>query len=467
MDTTIASLKQAIQLATSVPASRQVLSSQGKEMHGSETLRDHNLTPSSSIQLTIKLITEMIQFLVRSPDGSSITMLDSIDATGGQLKARLEGKTGILAAQQTLKHTEEILDLTTLREISLPSMGTIHMSLRLTGGAEKERAPKPTQSQKMDTEMVQFFVQNLNGSSLTMCESYDTTGGQLKARVKIRTGIPAAQQRLTYTSDIQDLTTLREISLPENGTIRISLRLFGGMDTTATTRQIRGNTIYARDIGISVTHTSQGYEITDIAPNSPADKKKQISRGLLLIKIGDSFNNLRNLDSAREALNEIPNTHVQLSLKTKLNPRLFYVSLVRQQSHPSDPTIDADGESPRSPSHVPIPKRPRQIQSPYDTSPPITNPAQRPERESQPPPQDQAYTRALLDSIHSLSGGQPKNGYISQRQLAGKFYQELSHIGTEAEIKQHLQQKYGEWGFFPLPQSLHPPKRRTTTGVER
>jgi WD40 repeat protein len=447
-DTTIAFLKQAIQRATGVSTSRQVLSSQGKEMHGSEMLRDHNLTPSSSIELTIKLITEMIQFLVRTPDGSFITMLDSIDTTGGQLKARLEGKTGILAAQQILTHTEEIPDSTTLREITLPPMGTIYMSLRLTGGAEKERALTPTQPQKMDTEMVQFFVQNLNGSSLTMREPYDTTGGQLKGRVQIRTGIPAAQLRLTYTGDIQDPNTLREISLPNNGTIRISLRMLGGMENAATTRQIRGDTIYARDIGIAVTQTPQGYEITNITPNSPADKEKQISQGHLLIKIDDSFSNLRNLDRAREALNGIPNTQVLLSLKTKLNPKLFHVSLVRQQNHPSGPTIDADGESPGSPSHASIPKRARQIKSPYDTSSPITNPAQRPETVPQPPSQDQAYTRALLDSIHSLSEGQSKNRFILQRQLARKFYQELSHIGTGAEIKQHLQQQYGVWGAF-------------------
>jgi hypothetical protein len=275
LDTTIVSLKQEIQTKIGVPASRQVLSSQGQEMHGLETLQDHNFTPGSTIDLTIKQITEEILFFVTTPDGSSITMTDSIDATGGQLKARLEGKTGVLASQQILTYIEEIQDLTTLRGISLPAKGTIHMSLRLTGGADKERAPTPTQPQKMDAEMVQFFVQNLNGSSLTMCESYDTTGGQLKARVQIRTGIPAAQQRLTYNSDIQDLATLREISLLEKGTIRISLRLFGGMETTAKTRQIQGDTIYARDIGISVTRTLQGYEITDITPDSPADKKRK------------------------------------------------------------------------------------------------------------------------------------------------------------------------------------------------
>jgi hypothetical protein len=61
-------------------------------------------------------ITETIQFSVSTPDGSSITMFDSIDATGAQLKARLEVKTGVLAAQQILTYTEEIQDSTTLRK---------------------------------------------------------------------------------------------------------------------------------------------------------------------------------------------------------------------------------------------------------------------------------------------------------------------------------------------------------------
>ena len=446
-DTTIASLKQAIQRATGVPASRQVLSSQGKEMHGSETLRDHKLTPSSSIVLTMKLVKEMIQFFVSTPDGKSITLLDSIDATGGQLKARLEAKIGIPAAQQILTYTEEIQDSTTLREISLPAKGTIYMSLRLIGGPEKERTPTLTQPQRKDAEMVQFFVQNLNGSSLTMREPYETTGGQLKARLQIRTGIPAAQQRLTYASVIQDLATLREVSLTENGTIRISLRLAGGMED-ATKRQITYNSIYARSIGISVTHTPQGFEITDIAEDSPADKEARIRRGLLLVKIGDSLGNLRDLDSAGEALSGTPNTPVKLVLKTKLNIRPFEVSLVRQQGHLSGLTVNAGGESPRSPLHLPRSKRVDQSKSPVDTSPSPANPAQRPEEESQLPSRDQAYTRALLDSIQILTRGQSKNGYVLQRQLAKQFYQKLSTTGTGTEIKQRLQQKYGVEGAF-------------------
>jgi hypothetical protein len=321
-------------------------------MYGPETLRDHNFTPNSSIDLTIKLVTEMIQFSVRDLDGSSITMFDSIDTTGGQLKARLEVKTGILAAQQILTYTKEIQDSTTLREISLPDKGTIHMSLRLTGGMVKEntskqfgcdstyihspgtpvprtpqgygsnlpptpppRTPTSTQPQETDPETLQFFVQTFNGNSLTMRESHDTTGGQLKARLQVRTGIPAAQMRLTYTKNIQDLATLREISLQKNGTIRISLHLLGGMENAAATRQIRCDSIYVRSLGISLTHTPQGYEITGIAPDSPADREERMSRGLFLLKIGNSFDNLLDLNSAEKALNGISNTPVMLQSK--------------------------------------------------------------------------------------------------------------------------------------------------------
>jgi hypothetical protein len=284
-DTTIAFLKQAILTAKGAPTSRQVLSFQGKFMHGSGTLRDLNFTSNSNIDLTIKPATEIIQFFVTTLNGSPITMFDSLDTTGGQLKARLETKTGIPAAQQILIYTKEIQDLATLREISLPVKGIIHMSLLLPGGMKKAadmptppkstlvtedapentalnllskplpRAPTPAQPQTTDTEMIQFFVQTLNGSSLTMRESRDTTGGELKARVQVRTGIPVNQQRLTYIKDIQDIATRREISLQENGTIHISLRLIGGMEKAVTIRQIRCDSIYVRCLGISVTHT--------------------------------------------------------------------------------------------------------------------------------------------------------------------------------------------------------------------
>ncbi len=165
-------------------------------------------------------------------------------------------------------------------------------------------------------------MKTLNGSSLTMRESRDTTGGQHKARLEARTGIPAVQQRLTYTREIQDISTLREISLPVDGTIHMSLRLKGGMEKANTKKQITCNTsFYVRSLGISVTRTPQGYEITGIAPNSPADNDERISRDHLLLKIDDSFGNLRDIDSVGKALQGTPSTSVTLLFRSPL-PRI-------------------------------------------------------------------------------------------------------------------------------------------------
>ena len=324
-------------------------------------------------------------------------------------------------------------------DMPMPQMST------LTTLVQGPRTPKE------DTDVIQFFVKTLDGSSITMRDSLDATGGQLKARLEAKTGIPAVQQRLTYIKEIQDLDTLREISLPANGTIHMSLRLTGGMEKANTQRQVTCNTsIYVRSLGISVTRTLQGYEITGIAPNSPADKDERISRGQLLLKIDDSFGNLRDLDSVGKALQGTPPTPVTLWLKSPLTTKAFKITLVRQQNHPAGPASEAGGESPRTPSHSPRAEHAKQAQPLDDTSPPPENLDQQPDKESQPPPQDQAYTRALLDSINLLllSGGQPKDKYVPQRQLARKFYYELRHTGSGAEVKRRLQQKYGEWGAF-------------------
>jgi hypothetical protein len=172
-DTTIAFLKQSILMATGVPPSRQVLSFRDKDMHVPETLRDHNLAPNNNIDLSLS--------------------------------------------------TMDIQENATPNLLSMPIL----------------MAPTAEMPQKTDTDMIQFFVKTLNGSSLTMRDSHDTTGGQLKARLQAKTGIPADQQRLTYIKEIRDLATLREISLQDSGTIHMSLRLKGGMEEANTQRQIQ------------------------------------------------------------------------------------------------------------------------------------------------------------------------------------------------------------------------------------
>ena len=467
----------------------------------------HKLLPQAApIDVPIKPVTEMIQFFVATLDGSSITMFDSLDTTGGQLKARLETKTGIPAAQQILSYTTEIQDLVTLREISLPAKGTIHMSLLLPGGMKTAadrptppigtlctedapenaapilppkpipRAPTPTRPQKTDTEMIQFFVQTLNGSSLTMRALRDTTGGQLKARLQIRTGIPFDQQRLTYINDIQDLATLREISLQENSTIRISLRLFGGMEQANTTERLtHTNVIYVRSLGISVTHTPQGYEITSIDPNSPAGKDKRISQGQLIKKIDDSFGNLRDIDSVGRALQGTLLTPVTLHLKSPLTPVAFPVILMRQQNHPLGSTSETPPRAPEtrlvlpatstrplseesrgSPDRDPSPSESalgdRDFAFLEDTSPPPGNltaghgPPSPAHEEPQTPSQDHTDTLAVLRSMNTLLDGKPKGSYVSQKELAGLTYAAIP--GTVEDIKRRLMKKYGDRGAF-------------------
>ena len=195
-----------------------------------------------------------------------------------------------------------------------------------------------------------------------------------------------------------------------------------------------------------MTHTLKGYEITGIAPNSPADKNGQISRGHLLLKIDDSFGNLRDIDSVGKALQGTPSTTVTLMLSSPLTSKAaFQTTLIRQSL-----TSEDGGGSTGSPSYSPRAEQDGPPQPSGDTSLPTGNPAQQLGTEPQPLSQDQEYMRALLAGINLLllSGGQPKDRYVPQRQLAEKFYRELSHTGTVTEVKKRLQQKYGEWGAF-------------------
>jgi hypothetical protein len=93
-------------------------------------------------------------------------------------------------------------------------------------------------SQRSVIDTIQFFAKTLNGSSITFRESRCTTGGQFKVRLEAKPGIPASQQRLNNGStEIQDSGTLQEISLPDNGTIHLSLSLNGGMKKGNTQKQ--------------------------------------------------------------------------------------------------------------------------------------------------------------------------------------------------------------------------------------
>jgi len=108
--------------------------------------------------------------------------------------------------------------------------------------------------------------------------------------------------------------------------------------------------IYVRSLGIAVTRTPQGYEITGIAPDSPAENDERIRRGHLLLKIGESSDNLRDIDSVGQALQGPPLMPVTLLLGSPLEPKTFQVTLIRQPTHQR--LSEAGVESPRSPSGV-------------------------------------------------------------------------------------------------------------------
>jgi hypothetical protein len=246
------------------------------------------------------------------------------------------------------------------------------------------------------------------------------------------------------------------------------------MDTVKTTEQSTGTTsIYVSDLGIAVTLTSQGFEITSIHPNSPAGIDKRISTGQLIKKIDDSFSNMRDIDSVGKALQGNPLTPVTLHLQSQLKPATLRIVLIRQQNHPSDLTAEAFSRAPRTrralpaTSSRPLPEQstdnPDRDPSPsesalsdhfsfLDPSPPPCNmsaghssPSLSHEKPQAPPPED-TDTLVVLRSMNKLLEGKPKGSYVSQKELAGLIY--AAFPGTVEDNKRHFTQAYGERGPF-------------------
>jgi WD40 repeat protein len=473
---TILQLKQQIQ--ERIPMQQPVLIYKDKEMEDGKTIQDHGLKPNDTIHLQAALqAAAMPNTQPYPPYPPAGQMLN----TPPQPTAMRD-----LEALRDHNPTPNGSSTPTLSTVATPEITTVNSLPRPI--PMTPTAPMP---QKENTDVIQFFAKTPKGNSLTMREPNDTTVGKLKARLQTKTGIPVNQQRLSYIipanqqrsgiqvnqqrlSYAQDSATLREIALQDRGTIQVSMRLMGGMDTVKTTEQSTGTTsIYVSDLGIAVTLTSQGFEITSIHPNSPAGIDKRISTGQLIKKIDDSFSNMRDIDSVGKALQGNPLTPVTLHLQSQLKPATLRIVLIRQQNHPSDLTAEAFSRAPRirlalpATSSRPLPEQstdsPDRDPSPsesarsdhfsfLDPRPPPCNvsaghssPSLSHEKPQAPPPED-TDTLVVLRSMNKLLEGKPKGSYVSQKELAGLIY--AAFPGTVEDNKRHFTQAYGERGPF-------------------
>jgi hypothetical protein len=153
--TTTALLKQGIQRRTRITTSRQILTVRGTLMDDEKTISTCNLRPGDTIDLSVIMNTAVTPSSARHtydprPTPTPATSF-SANLSSGQKR-------------------------------------TTSLSANLS--------TYPAAKQTSDT--IQFFVKNLDGSSITMIDTFASTGEQLKARLEKKTNIPSSNQRLIY-----------------------------------------------------------------------------------------------------------------------------------------------------------------------------------------------------------------------------------------------------------------------------
>jgi ubiquitin C len=193
-DDTIDDIKKQVNKKLLIPVDDQRMLFKDNSLPDKSTLRNNNIGHGDTINL------QPMQLTVKAPDGRTINLVVSPDDTIDDIKKQVNKKLSIPVDDQRMSFKDDSLpDKSTLRNNNIGHGDTINLQPMI------------------------IYVIDLDGNEGTYTvDSSDKIKG-IKSRVKDDTGVPKAQQRLTFKGTLldDDISTLKDNGIKHKDTLRL------------------------------------------------------------------------------------------------------------------------------------------------------------------------------------------------------------------------------------------------------